>query len=226
MAAASTSCFPHHENEIAQSRCAFHTPVMANYWMHNGFLQVEGEKMSKSLGNFVTIRELLADWPGEVLRFNMLRTHYRQPIDWTMKGLEESAKTLDDWYALAGDLPGGAVGGVVLEALCDDLNTPRAITELHGLRHRAQAQDRLAAEELAASLRFLGFLTDSAAAWNERKRQAQGLDAHAVETLIAARTAARKTKNFAESDRIRDELLAMGVVLKDSKDGTTWELAR
>src|SRR5215475_8663292 len=92
--------FPHHENEIAQSRCAFHSPVMANYWMHNGFLQVEGEKMSKSLGNFFTIRELLADWPGEVLRFNMLRTHYRQPMDWTVKGLEESYNTLGsltDW---------------------------------------------------------------------------------------------------------------------------------
>jgi cysteinyl-tRNA synthetase len=218
--------FPHHENEIAQSRCAFHTPVMANYWMHNGFLQVEGEKMSKSLGNFVTMRDLLADWPGEVLRLNMLRTHYRQPIDWTVKGLEESAKTLDDWYALAGDMPGGLVGGAVLEALCDDLNTPRAITELHSLRHRAHAQDRLAVEELAASLRLLGFLNESAAAWDARKREAQDIDTHAVEALIAARATARKSKNFAESDRIRDELLAMGVVLKDSKDGTTWELAR
>jgi cysteinyl-tRNA synthetase len=218
--------FPHHENEIAQSRCAFHTGVMANYWMHNGFLQVEGEKMSKSLGNFVTMRDLLADWPGEVLRFNMLRTHYRQPIDWTLKGLEESGKTLDDWYALVGDRPGDVVSGAVLEALLDDLNTPRAITELHGLRHRAQAHDRLASEELAASLRFLGLLNDTAGQWMERKHKAQGIDASGVETLIAARTAARKSKNFAESDRIRDELLAMGVVLKDSMDGTTWELAR
>ena len=95
--------FPHHENEIAQSRCAFHTEVMANYWMHNGFLQVEGEKMSKSLGNFFTIRDLLADWPGEVLRLNMLRTQYRQPIDWTVKGLEESSKILDGWYDIIGD---------------------------------------------------------------------------------------------------------------------------
>src|SRR5690242_4465785 len=90
--------FPHHENEIAQSRCAFHTPVMANFWMHNGFLQVEGEKMSKSLGNFFTIHDLLKDWPGEVLRLNMLRTHYRQPLDWTVKGLEESSTILDSWY--------------------------------------------------------------------------------------------------------------------------------
>ena len=94
--------FPHHENEIAQSRCAFHTPVMANYWMHNGFLQVEGEKMSKSLGNFVTIHELLKDWPGEVVRLTMLQTHYRQPINWTVQGLREAQKTLDHWYALTG----------------------------------------------------------------------------------------------------------------------------
>jgi cysteinyl-tRNA synthetase len=168
------------------------------------------------------MRDLLADWPGEVLRFNMLRSHYRQPIDWTVKGLEESAKTLDDWYALVGDTPGDVVSGAVLESLLDDLNTPRAITELHGLRHRAQAQDRLASEELAASLRFLGFLNDSAARWTERKHTAQGIDASGVETLIAARTAARKSKNFAESDRIRDELLVAGIVLEDGPSGTTW----
>ena len=130
--------FPHHENEIAQSRCSFHTPVMANFWMHNGFLQVEGEKMSKSLGNFFTIRELLADWPGEVLRFNMLRTHYRQPIDWTVKGVAESFNTLE---SLTGD-PAFATGKEamlappVLEALADDLNTPKAIAELHALHSK------------------------------------------------------------------------------------------
>jgi cysteinyl-tRNA synthetase len=95
--------FPHHENELAQSCCAFHEARMANTWMHNGFLQVESEKMSKSLGNFITIRELLKDWPGEVLRLNMLKTHYRSPIDWTLKGVEESARTMDDWYRIAAD---------------------------------------------------------------------------------------------------------------------------
>ena len=116
---------------------------MANFWMHNGFLQVEGEKMSKSLGNFVTIRELLADWPGEVLRLAMLRTHYRQPIDWTVKGLEESWKTLDDWYALAGrrraDERVRRLGA--RSAVLDDLNTPKALAELHGLRTLAQGGD-------------------------------------------------------------------------------------
>ena len=129
--------FPHHENEIAQSRCAHGTPVMANYWMHNGFLQVEGEKMSKSLGNFITIHDLLKDWPGEVVRFNMLRTHYRQPIDWTKKGLEELQATLDRWAEICDNAGGdcrwvlAAEHSKMIDALKDDLNTPLAIAKLH-----------------------------------------------------------------------------------------------
>jgi cysteinyl-tRNA synthetase len=218
--------FPHHENEIAQSRCAHGTPVMANYWMHNGFLQVEGEKMSKSLGNFFTIHELLADWPGEVLRFNMLRTQYRQPIDWTVKGLEESWKTLDDWYWVAGDSIGDRISNAVLAALSDDLNTHQVITVLHGLRNKAQSGDETARNELAWSLRMLGFLRESAASWAARRQKNADIDASKVQSLIDARTAARAARDFKESDRIRDELAAMGVVLKDSKDGTTWEIAR
>ncbi|AXK83815.1 cysteine--tRNA ligase [Pseudolabrys taiwanensis] len=218
--------FPHHENEIAQSRCAFHTDVMANYWMHNGFLQVEGEKMSKSLGNFFTIHELLADWPGEVLRFNMLRTHYRQPIDWTVKGLEESWKTLDDCYAVVADSADTTISDELLVALADDMNTPQVIAVLHGLRHAAHGGDPAARAQLSGSLRLLGFLRDSAAGWAGRRKAGHDIDASKVEGLIEARTAARKAKDFKESDRIRDELAAMGVVLKDSKDGTTWEIAR
>ena len=221
--------FPHHENELAQSACAFHEARMANVWMHNGFLQVEGDKMSKSLGNFVTIRELLADWPGEVLRLNMLKTHYRSPIDWTVKGLEESTRTLDDWYAIAADVEGGQPSDAVIEALSDDLNTPQMIAALHGLRNGAVA-DNTARRSFAASLRLLGFLAESAAEWKGRKQQASGIDAKRVESLIADRAAARARKDFKESDRIRDELAAMGVVLKDGKgaDGkpvTTWEMA-
>ena len=218
--------FPHHENEIAQSRCAFHQPIMANVWMHNGFLQVEGEKMSKSLGNFVTIRNVLKDWPGEVARFNMLRTHYRQPIDWTVKGLEESWKTLDDWYWVVGDAASGTVPTSVLEALGDDLNTPQCIAALHGIRNLAQNGDAKARGELAASLRLLGFLRETAAQWAARRQTGADVDSAAVEALIVARTAARASKDFKESDRIRDELAGMGVVLKDSKEGTTWEIAR
>jgi cysteinyl-tRNA synthetase len=218
--------FPHHENELAQSCCAFHRNRMANFWMHNGFLQVEGEKMSKSLGNFVTIRELLSDWPGEVLRLNMLKTHYRSPIDWTLKGLEESAKTLDDWYEVAADAKGESPSGAVLDALSDDLNTPQMIASLHGARNHAASGTDHERKQFAASLRLLGFLSESAVAWKSRKQQARSIDAKQVDALISDRTAARARKDFKESDRIRDQLAAMGVVIKDSKEGTTWEIAR
>jgi cysteinyl-tRNA synthetase len=251
--------FPHHENEVAQSCCAFHTSRMAQTWMHNGFLQVEGEKMSKSLGNFITIRELLATdkfggrkWPGEVLRLAMLKTHYRQPIDWTVKRLEE---THSEWIGLQSGWLKRAVperGRViqkVLDALCDDLNTHLAVSELR----RSDNKD-----DVAATVRFLGLLPDCFfdQAREAQKLQDEGIDAaltNAFEQVaqkeregflvargispsflderIAARTAARANKDWKESDRIRDELAAMGVLLKDGKDAdgkpvTTWELAR
>jgi cysteinyl-tRNA synthetase len=218
--------FPHHENEIAQSRCAHGTPAMANYWMHNEFVQIEDTKMSKSLGNFVTIRDLLADWPGEVLRLNMLKAHYRSPMDWTLKGLEASAKTLDDWYAVAADVRGGQPHDAVIEPLLDDLNTPQMIASLHGLRNSAASGNEGDRNQFAASLRLFGFLSESAAEWKSRKQQASGVDAKQIDELISSRTAARARKDFKESDRIRDQLASMGVVIKDSKEGTTWEIAR
>ncbi|HMN37887.1 MAG TPA: cysteine--tRNA ligase [Hyphomicrobium sp.] len=210
--------FPHHENEIAQSRCAHGTSVMANVWMHNGFLQVEGEKMSKSLGNFITIRELLEDgWPGEVLRFNMLRTHYRQPIDWTKKSLEESARILEGWEKAINEAHAHTPAQSIVEALSDDLNTPAAIAELHKLANAGDAR-------LGGTLRFLGFsgqtLRDQAA----RQAQAANAMADRVAPLIAARLEARKRKDFKESDRIRDELAAMGIALKDTKNKETGEI--
>jgi cysteinyl-tRNA synthetase len=218
--------FPHHENEIAQSRCAFHTRRMANFWMHNGFLQVEGEKMSKSLGNFVTIHELLKDWPGEVVRLAMLQTHYRQPINWTVAGLREAQRTLDTWYALTGDIAPGLLCADALEALADDLNTPKAIAALHELRGEAAKGAKPAAASLKASAKLFGCLQQTDAAWAAFRRASAAIDESKVDSLIEARNAARKAKDFKESDRIRDELAKMGVVLKDSKDGTTWEIAR
>ena len=203
--------FPHHENEIAQSEGANHGHPLAKVWMHNGFLQVEGEKMSKSLGNFYTIRDLLADWPGEVLRFNMLRTHYRQPIDFTLAGLRESWKTLERWYEVTEPLADSSPDGEFFAALRDDLNTPAAIASLH------QA-DEMA---LAGGLGFLGF--SNVQLKIAAKTQ---VDTVAIAAAIEARKAAKATKNFAESDRIRDELLAKGVVLKDGPQGTTWELKK
>ena len=203
--------FPHHENEIAQSEGAHQGHALAKVWMHNGFLQVEGEKMSKSAGNFFTIRDLLADWPGEVLRFNMLRTHYRQPIDFTLAGLKESWKMLERWYGVTEPIADPGPGADFLEALSDDLNTPAAIAALH------QAGDM----ELAGGLGFLGFS-------NVQLRIAARtqVDIVAIADAIAARNAARAAKNFAESDRIRDDLLSKGIVLKDGAGGTTWEAKR
>jgi cysteinyl-tRNA synthetase len=219
--------FPHHEDEIAQSRCAFHTPLMANYWMHNGFLQIEGdEKMSKSLGNVVTINDLLKDWPGEVLRLAMLQTHYRQPINWTMTGLREAQKTLDHWYGLVADVAPGLLCADALAALGDDLNTPKALAALHELRTEAAKGSKPAAASLKASGQVFGLLQNSAAAWSAFRPASVAIDEVKIADLIEARSAARRAKNFAESDRIRDELAKMGVVLKDSKDGTTWEIAR
>ena len=217
--------FPHHENELAQTCCAFHSDRMANVWMHNGFLQLESEKMSKSLGNFFTIREMLADWPGEVLRLSMLKTHYRSPLDWTLKSAEESARMLDDWYAIAADVDPAQPPAAVVEPLYDDLNTAQAMAALHSLRNAASSSEQ-SRRELAGSLRLLGFLSESAAQWESRKQKASGVDAGQVDALIAERTAARARKDFKESDRIRDQLAAMGVAIKDSKEGTTWEVAR
>lgn len=228
--------FPHHENEIAQSRCAHGTATMANYWMHNGFLLVEGQKMSKSLGNFITINQLLQTdtfggqtWHGEVLRLAMLKTHYRQPIDWTIKGLEENQKVLTDWYAEIGDAEASeTIPEEVLTPLYEDLNFAGVIAALHALRKTKRFG------ELRAALIFLGF-TDGAGLLARTVGQAGGpggaVDHAAIEALIAQRIEARVNKDFKESDRIRDELVAMGVVIKDGKgpDGkpvTVWELAR
>jgi cysteinyl-tRNA synthetase len=255
--------FPHHENEIAQSCCAFESSRMANVWMHNGFLQVEGDKMSKSLGNFVTIHELLRmpkfggrKWSGEALRLAMLRTHYRQPIDWTVKALEEAEATLDRWYEAIGDVEAdGKPDPAVLKVLSDDLNTHGALVRVHEL---ANLGDRGA---LRASLSLLGFAGNPTKLMGRvlATGQAQGMasatgvrsvevrfgitdapdrvafnvettDASTLERiveLIASRNAARVGRNFAAADKIRDELASMGVAIKDNKDGTTsWEIKR
>ncbi|PVE51955.1 cysteine--tRNA ligase [Rhizobium rhizogenes] len=220
--------FPHHENEIAQSRCAHGTHVMANVWMHNGFVQVEGRKMSKSDGNFVTIYDLLHSeafggrkWPGEVLRLAMLMTHYREPIDFSVKRLEEAERLLAKWPAAeAGD---AEVDQSVLDALADDLNTVAAVQALHALAQAANA-DPEKLPVFAASAALLGVLP--------KKAEVDEAIAAAVDSLVAMRLEMLKAKNFAEADRIRDELSAKGIQLKDGKDKetgervTTWELKR
>ncbi len=219
--------FPHHENEIAQSRCAHGTSVMANYWMHNGFLQVEGKKMSKSDGNFVTISNVLQTSNGETARFAMLMTHYTQPIDWTESKLIEagvSIQKFQQWYVPHDHT---YVDLAFLEALKDDLNTPQAFRELHRLadnlaksRAKENPEDHKAAlSAFSRALDLLG-LAPQQIDFSDTKK-------NVVVRLVEDRLVARHTKNWAESDRIRDELAAMGIAIKDNKDGTTtWEVKR
>jgi cysteinyl-tRNA synthetase len=224
--------FPHHENELAQSRAAHGTDKMAQIWMHNGFLQVEGEKMSKSLGNFVTIHDALETAPGEAIRLAMLATHYRQPINWTAKGVSEAARTLDQWYELSGDSAAGVIDPRVEAALSDDLNTPRAIAALHELRARAANGDQVAVQSFKASAGLLGLLREDSASWQNMRRGGMAVDEAEISAAIQQRLAARASRDFATSDRIRDELAAKGIQLKDGKDPetgeaiTTWEIKR
>jgi len=274
---------------------------MANYWMHNGFLQVEGEKMSKSAGNFLTIRELLEEWPGDILRLLMLTTHYRQPIDWTREGLDNARRELLAWSELVLDYfspneeivdTTANVDPLLIDALLDDLNTPLALMRLREMYRLVKTQNK-PIEEFVAALKWIGIrnigkpgffhpgfdahlfesgpkptqarqhdiiayrtavangrtetadrlldalssagfriqLNDAGVMFVGNKTSAEMADLEhefrrQVEAKVAFRNAARQARNFAESDRIRDELAKMGVVLKDTKDGTTWEIAR
>ncbi len=210
--------FPHHENEIAQSRSAFGCAIMATYWMHNGFLNISGEKMSKSLGNFFTVHELLDQYPGEVIRLLLLSAHYRQPLDFTHEGLQQAKATLDRWYGqLRGKrvTPAAAVPSSVEDALSDDLNTPLAISAIHQLDGPA---------ELMAGAQALGLLQQDAEAWFRwTPTGTSGPTEAEIEAAIAARQAARKAKDFKEADRLRDDLKAKGVILEDGPKGTTWK---
>ncbi|MEO9527442.1 cysteine--tRNA ligase [Roseibium sp.] len=220
--------FPHHENEIAQSRCAHGTSVMANYWLHNGFLQVEGRKMSKSEGNFFTLQELLETdsfggrkWPGEVLRLAMLMTNYREPIDFSVRKLEEAENLLAKWPQPVATQTAPAPD--VVEALCDDLNSAGAIQALHALAvEAAKDPDQLALYSASAAL--LGV--------RPVKADLSGIDTAAVDAAVADRLQALKQKDWGEADRIRDDLTSQGISLKDSKDSetgervTTWEVKR
>ncbi|TCZ53927.1 cysteine--tRNA ligase [Roseicella aquatilis] len=240
--------FPHHENELAQSRCAFGTPAMANVWLHNGMLRVDGEKMSKSLGNFHTVRDILerGPWAGEAFRLLLLRTHYRADLDFSFAALEEAKAELDDHYAMLARAVAPADGHEatqgdmvdwVLAPLLDDLNTPLALARLRDLRtlenvasvggsatavlHRAAKPWPVVAGLAAAAFReaagVLGLCPSEPEAWLKG-----GEDTAWVEQAIADRLAARKARNFAEADRIRDDLKAKGILLEDGPQGTTW----
>ncbi len=208
--------FPHHENEIAQSCCALPSGDFAHYWLHNEMVQVEGKKMSKSLGNFFTVKDLLDQGiPGEVIRFVLLSTHYRSPMDWTQKKVDEATSTLRKWRALTDGVAATEPAPAVVDALADDLNTAGAIAALHGLAGKGDAGG------LKASAGLLGLLGDALGGWEVGR---VGADTSAlVEELLAQRVAARKARDFARSDAIRDALAAAGVIVKDTPEGATWE---
>jgi cysteinyl-tRNA synthetase len=214
--------FPHHENEMAQSLCAFPGSRFARYWMHNGMLQVNGEKMSKSLGNFFTVRDILTRAPGEAIRLLLLKTHYRSLLDFSDQGLAESKRELDRFYRALEHAPEAAAGGdvpaPVLEALCDDLNTPLAISAMHVLSDAAITGDRQAAAGLRAAGTVLGLLQHAPDAWFRGGTD----DAADIDAAIAERLSARKAKNFARADAIRADLAARGILLEDGPQGTTW----
>ena len=228
--------FPHHENEIAQSECACPGVPFARHWVHNGWLTVEGEKMSKSLGNFITIRDALAETPGEVIRLVLLSTHYRHPMDWSADGIAQARANLDRLYTAlrnAGTATDGvedAVDPAVEAALCDDLNTPKALAALHRLAGDLnRAGDEAARAQARALLRgsgaLLGLLQADPEAWFRGADREDGMSDADIEALIAARAAARAQRDFAEADRIRDAMATEGITLEDTAEGTLWRRA-
>lgn len=209
--------FPHHENELAQSCCATGQADFAKYWVHNGFLTVEGEKMSKSIGNVLLVHDMIEQGiPGEAIRLNILGTHYRQPLNWTQDGLEQSLKTLDKFYDIIGQTEQSHdIDGEFMAALADDMNTPLAISVLHRLAKSEPAKLKPAAN-------ILGLLQHSVTEWQSMRASDSVIDSVQIEGLIAERNAARANKDFAKSDEIRDQLAAMGITIKDSPEGTSW----
>ncbi|MEN6543620.1 cysteine--tRNA ligase [Parvibaculum sp.] len=228
--------FPHHENEIAQSNCAHGNAPLARFWLHNGFVNIEKEKMSKSIGNVLLVHDLIKEAPGEAIRLALLNGHYRQPLDWTADGLMQSRRMLDRLYGALRSLAdveaqaNDAVPEAFLEALLDDLNTPKALAVLFDLAKQANtATDKAERARLKAALLgsgyLIGLLQADPESWFAGAGLAPHIDAEEIEGLIAARAAARKAKDFKESDRIRDELAGRGILIEDGPQGTTWRVA-
>ena len=239
--------FPHHENEIAQSTCAHGGRIFARYWLHNGMLTLDGRKMSKSLGNTLVLHELLEKHPPEVLRFLLLKAHYRQPLDWSEAAVQQARSTLDGWYGVLRDLAGADAPALddsdpswtqhaglarLHEALCDDLNTPEAFVAMANLVGHAReavpatSEHRRAAKALLlAAGRLLGFLQQDPEAWFKQTVPGSTLDATRIESLIEQRNAARAARDFARADAVRAELAALGVAIEDGPQGTRWKVA-
>ena len=213
--------FPHHENEIAQSVCANDYQKLSNYWLHNGYVTVDKQKMSKSLGNFITINELKNNHNGQVIRLAMLSTHYTQPFDWNKNILENSRKSLEKWYEFYSDEP-ESINDANLKYLLDDLNTPLMISNINDLYKKAKSGDTLSAKQLSSSCKILGLFNQNAEEWKNSKKIGK-MPPEEIEQLILQRNEARAKKDFETSDKIRDLLVSKGVLIKDKDGNTSWE---
>lgn len=226
--------FPHHENELAQSTC-YHGKPFVNYWLHNGYLVVNGEKMSKSLGNFFTVRQILEKYPGEAIRYAFLNTHYRQPLDWTDKGIQSAKQSLDRLYQALRNVPissstSSELPESFLNALLDDLNTPLALSVLHELasslnKATSPEEKEKIAYQLKASANFLGLLEEDTTIWFQANKAGETYSSEEIEALIEARKKARSEKRFEDADQIRKQLLENGIILEDTSSGTIWRRA-
>ena len=213
--------FPHHENEIAQSICANDSNIFAKYWMHNGYVTVDGKKMSKSDGNFVTINNLKNNFNGQIVRLSILGTHYRQPLDWNLKILETNKKILENWYSLYSPNE-DEISDELFNILLDDLNTPKFITNIHSLYNKAKTGDVSAKKDLNSALKFLGLFEQSVEQFNSLRKKSN-LDISEIENLIEQRNIARKNKDFKKADKIRLDLEKNGILIEDLNDKTHWK---
>ena len=219
--------FPHHENEIAQSECA-HGEVFSNYWVHNGFVTVEGDKMAKSEGNFVTINQLRNRYQGEVIRLTMMLTHYRQPLNWTEGNLEESKKILDKWYNFISDFESKSpksenISNEVLNALYDDINTPQAIAVLHKIFKNCKNSDQDSIDLFLNSAQFIGLMNNKPSDWISWGKKSL-IDEKQLKILIKKRDEARAEGRYEDADKIREEIENKGIILEDKDGKTSWRL--
>ena len=213
--------FPHHENEIAQSVCANDNQKLSNYWLHNGYVTIDKQKMSKSFNNFITINELKNNYNGQVIRLAMLSSHYTQPFDWNKNILENSKKILEKWYEFYSDEP-ESINDANLKYLLDDLNTPLMISNINDLYKKAKSGDTLSAKQLSSSCKILGLFNQNVEEWKNFKKIGK-MPPEEIEKLILQRNEARAKKDFKTSDKIRDLLVSKGVLIKDKNGNTLWE---
>jgi cysteinyl-tRNA synthetase len=215
--------FPHHENEIAQSCANSGNKNFANYWVHNGFLTMKNDKMSKSVGNIVTINDVLKSHNGQTIRLALLSAHYKQPLDWSTELLEQSKKNLDKWYKFYSEKTSAKISDENLKILFDDLNTPALISKIHEIYNRISGGDNDLVPELNSLIRLLGLFNQSKAEWEKSKQEKISISEKEINELIDERNKARKEKNYQLSDQIRDRLIEHGIVIEDVDSKTIWK---